>query len=179
MQTSQQATESRAARSIREIFDSGRPLVYIRSSEEQRLTSLLGGMGLPVWTWSVTEGMRGEGGIAQPGTQAPRAALDFIIAHEGQAIFHLKDFHEALRDSAEVRRRVRDVHQACLKRRKYVVITSPVRLVPEEIQRSVAFLELRPPDSVELIDFLRVELRGSGAENNEQALRDVAGALRG
>ena len=179
MQTSQQATESRAARTIREVFDSGRPLVYIRSSEEQRLASLLRGMGLPVWTWSVTEGMCGEGGIAQPGTQAPRAALDFIIAHEGQAIFHLKDFHEALRDSAEVRRRVRDVHQACLKRQKYVVITSPVRFVPEEIERSVAFLELRPPDAVELIDFLRVELRSSGAENDEQALREVAGALRG
>ncbi len=94
MQTSQQATESRAARTIREVFDSGRPLVYIRSSEEQRLASLLRGMGLPVWTWSVTEGMRGEGGIAQPGTQAP-AALGLDHRPRGQAIFHLKDFHEA------------------------------------------------------------------------------------
>ena len=29
--------ESRAAKTVREIFESGRPLTYIRSSEEQRV----------------------------------------------------------------------------------------------------------------------------------------------
>jgi len=172
---SQQSTESRAARAIREVFASGRPLAYIRSSEEQRLARLLGGMGLPVWTWSLSEGMRRGGAPAEPGTEQPRTALDFLIAHAGEAIFHLKDFHEPLRDSAEVRRRLRDAYECCLHRRKFVVISSPVRFIPEEVERSVAFLELRPPDRVELLEFLRETANGT----EEAALEETAGALQG
>ena len=179
MQTTQQAAESRAARTIREVMDSGRPLAYIRSPEEQRVARLLAGMGAPVWAWRLTEGLRHDGATAEPGTREPRAALDFIIAHEGEAIFHLEDFHEPLRESAEVRRRLRDVYQACLGRRKFVVITSPVRSVPEEIERSVAFLELRPPDDAELMDFVRDTLLARGETADEPSLREVAAALRG
>ena len=159
--------ESRAARTIREAFESGRPLTYIRTSEEQRVAGVLEEVGAtlfpsvqaPVWTWTLTEGMRSQNGAPEAGTHDPRSALDFIIAHRGTAIFHLKDFHEPLRESPEARRRLRDVYGSCLDKRKYVVITSPVQSIPEEIERSVMFLELRPPDSIELEDFLRPDLR--------------------
>jgi ATP-dependent 26S proteasome regulatory subunit len=175
----QQSVESRAARTLRDVFDSGRPLTYIRSSEEQRVARILAGMGLPVWTWCLTEGMRRHDAPAEPGTREPRAALDFIMGHAGEAIFHLKDFHEPLRDSAEVRRRLRDVYQDCLHRRKFVVITSPVRSIPEEVERSMAFLELRPPDRVELLEFLREAVRSAGGDAEETALYETAGALQG
>ena len=50
------APESRAARTLREVFESGRPLTYIRSAEEQRIARVLaevaagpvGAGGLPV-----------------------------------------------------------------------------------------------------------------------------------
>ena len=114
---------------------------------------------MPVWTWSLTEGMRR--GATAPCTESPRAALDFILAHQGAAIFHLKDFHEPLRESPEIRRRLRDVYESCLDQRKFVVITSPVRFIPEELERSMMFLELRPPDLVELVEFLREETPGA------------------
>ena len=139
---------------LREVFESGRPLTYIRSAEEQRVGSVLREVGLRllpsepvrVWTWSLTEGMWSddEGSIAN--THDPRAALDFIVAHEGAGIFHLKDFHEALRTSPEIRRRFRDLYESCLDRRKFVVMSSPVRSIPEELERSVMFVDLRPPD---------------------------------
>ena len=176
--TNQQSSESRVARTIREVFASGRPLAYIHSPEEQRVARVLDGLGMPVWTWCLTEGMR-CGDAAQAGTEDARAALDFIIAHPGGAIFHLKDFHEPLRDSAQVRRRLRDVYQACLNRRKFVVITSPVRSVPEEVERSIAFVELRPPDMVELVEFMRDRVNSRGGEVDESALTEMAGALRG
>ena len=99
--------------------------------------------------------MRREGAAAEFGTESPRAVLDFIAAHQGSAIFHLKDFHEPMRESAEIRRRLRDIYESCRDQRKFVVITSPVRFIPEEIERSIMFLELRPPDLVELVDFVR------------------------
>ena len=150
-------SESRASRLIREIFESGRPLTYIHTSEERRVAHLLNvaGNALPVWTWSITEGMRAGDAPAEPGTQNARGALDFIIAHQDPAIFHLKDLHEPLRESAEIRRRLRDCYESCLDRRKFVIITSPVKFIPEEIERAVMVLELRPPDLVELLSFLR------------------------
>ncbi len=186
-----QAAESRAAKMIREAFQSGRPLTYIRSAEEQRVARVLRELAqgplastpMPVWTWSLTEGMHRDGEAAAEGTGSPRGALDFIAAHEDAAIFHLKAFHEPLRESSEIRRRLRDVYDRCLDRRKFVVITSPVRFIPEEVERSVIFLELRPPDLVELIEFLREEERrlalpGESAAS-EAILSQLAVALQG
>ena len=176
-----QNLESRAAKTIREIFESGRPLMYIQSSEEERVSRVLRELGAPVWTWSLTEGLRRDSDPAEPGTADPRRALDFIIAHQGSAIFHLKDFHEPLRQSAETRRRLRDVYASCLDRRKFVVITSPVHFIPEELERSVLFLELRPPDMVELAQFLREEASRlyPGADPSEDVIQQFARALQG
>ncbi len=184
--------ESRAAKMVREVFESGRPLTYIRSSEEQRIARVLGEVSrggvssaaMPLWTWSLTEGMHRGSDSPEAGTESPRAALDFIVAHPGPALFHLKDFHEPLRESGEVRRRLRDVYENCLERAKFVVITSPVRHIPEEIDRSVMFLELRPPDLVELTEFLRDEVQRLAPRNgnldwSDAILSQVARTLQG
>jgi SpoVK/Ycf46/Vps4 family AAA+-type ATPase len=119
--------------------------------------------------------MQRDGEPQQAGAQTPRGALDYIIAAQGPAIFHLKDFHEPLRDSPEIRRRLRDVYASCLDQRKFVVIGSPVRFIPEEVERSVMFLELRPPDLIELAEFLREESGGT----DEHVLQQVALTLQG
>src|SRR5450759_1681792 len=143
--TNSPVAESRAAQILREVFESGRPLTYVRTSEEQRAGRVLREVGLrlfaptavPVWTWSLTEGMHRDGQAAEAGTHDARGALDFIAAHADAAIFHLRDFHEPLRESAEIRRRLRDIYESCRGQRKFVVITSPVRAIPEELERSL------------------------------------------
>ena len=105
--------------------------------------------------------MRRDGQPVEVGTLDPRGVLDFIDAHTDAAIFHLMDFHEPLRESAEIRRRLRDIYESCRNKRKFVVITSPVRSIPEEIERSLLFIELRTPDLVELTAFLREESGGA------------------
>jgi SpoVK/Ycf46/Vps4 family AAA+-type ATPase len=172
---------------VREIFESGRPLTYLRSSEEQRVAKVLcevaAGLSAPVWTWSLTEGMRRNGGATEAGAETPRGALDFIASYLGSAIFHLKDFHEPLRESADIRRRLRDVHERCLNQHKFVVITSPIRFIPEELERSIMFFELRPPDQIELIEFLKQEVQRFGPGEydsaSDEALFQIAPALQG
>jgi hypothetical protein len=161
--------ESRASKTIREAMETGRPLVFLQSVEEQRIERVLSEVSrhsgnVPLWTWSLTEGMRRDDSPGEPGAEDPRRALDFIIRHEGAAIFNLKDMHEPLRESKEIRRRMRDVYAALLDRGKFVVISSPVRYVPEEIERSLLFLEMRPPDLIELIAFLRDETGGIASD---------------
>ena len=179
------AQESRAAKMLREIFESGRPLTYIHSSEEQRVGTVLREVSrelfapvpTPVWTWTLTEGLRSDATASDDATRSPRGILDFIIAHEGPAIFHLKDFHELLRESPEIRRRLRDVYQNCLDKCKFVVITAPVRFIPEELERSVISVELRPPDLVELVGLMREEY--GAADTSEDVLFQLARALQG
>ena len=183
-----QAAESRAAKMLREVFQSGRPLTYVRTAEEQRIGNVLREVGrtlhasapVPVWTWSLTQGLLGDDGTAQSGTLEAREALDFIAAHQHAAIFHLKDFHEPLRESPEVRRRLRDLYESCLDQQKFVVISSAVRFVPEEVERDILYVELRPPDLIELSELLRSEARQlSAPEVSEEILDQLARALQG
>jgi SpoVK/Ycf46/Vps4 family AAA+-type ATPase len=177
--------ESRAAKTLREVFESGRPLTYVRSSEEQRIARILrevsvhmsGHAPLPIWIWSLTEGMHLEGEEALPGTHSPRGALDFIAAHPDAAIFHLKDFHEPLRDSPEIRRRLRDLYESTRDQRKFVVISSPVHAIPEEVERNLLYIDLRPPDLVELVEFLRDEIPNN--TTSEATLQQMGRALQG
>ncbi len=184
--------ESRAVRMVREVLESGRPLTYICSAEEQRIASVLRDVAVrlsnsgpvPVWTWSLTEGLHREDEAAEGGTQAARGALDFIAEHNGPAIFHLKDFHEPLRETPEIRRRLRDVYERCLDRGKFVIITAAVRSIPQELERSIVLLELRPPDLVEMAEFLSTEIariapRHHSGAASEPVLYQLASALQG
>src|SRR3989304_1927438 len=132
---------NRALALIQELVDAGRPIIYIQSPEEDRVAQLLGEAAqqlfaapAPVFTWSLTEGLhRADGGAVHADGKGPRAVLDFIAAHPGAAVFHLKDFHEPMQASAEVRRRLRDLYAACLDAKKFVFISSPIRYVPDEL----------------------------------------------
>lgn len=184
--------ESRSLAMLREVFQAGRPITYIRSPEEQRITQLLRDVAhtfftppIPVLSWSLTEGMRGEDDAPMGAeTLGPRAALDFVAAYHGSAIFHFKDFHEPMRDAPDIRRRLRDIYKCCFDTGKFVVISSPVRFIPEEIARDLVYLELSVPDLVELVSFLRSETTaitaaGGTADASEATLFQLARALQG
>jgi len=177
---------------LRDIFGSGRVLTYVRTSEEQRVGLLLHDAAqrffaapVPVWTWSLTEGMRrDDGSSAGADTLSPRGALDFINSYDGPALFHLKDFHEPMREAAEIRRRLRDLYETCFDHGKFVVISSPIRLIPEELARSMVYIELNVPDTIELVNFLRREsvaivAAGGTVDTSETTLFQLARTLQG
>ncbi len=169
------ATRSRAFEALTELIQGGRPLIYVQSPEEARVHQLLTLAGsrlfqpaVPVWTWSSTGGLcppESTGGEAVP--LGARAVLDSIAQHKSPAIFQLKDFHEFIRADSDIRRRLKDLYTACLDTGKFIVISSPLRSVPEEIDRQIAFMALAAPDLEELIEFLRHE----SVKLKRQALR--------
>ena len=177
--------ESRAATLLREVFESGRPLSYVRTTEEARVGRVLHEVGqrlyqnrcVPVWSWSLTDGLRREDGAADAAFAEPRKVLEFIADHKEAAIFHLKDFHEPMQESVEVRRRLRDLYESCYGQSKFIVISSPVRSIPEGLERSLLVVELRPPDLTELVDFVRDETKAAPAD--EGTVFQAARALQG
>jgi AAA+ superfamily predicted ATPase len=179
---------SRAFAGLKHLIEGGRPLIYICSPEERRVERLLAQAAqslfatqVPVLTWSSTGGLT-TGRLGEP-LDAP-AVLESIARHSGPAVFHLKDFHEFMQGSAEIRRRLRDLYSLCLDTGKFIVITSPSRTIPEDLSRQVALLDLHAPDLDELLGFLEGETAGLAAKGCEidrspQGLFQMARALQG
>lgn len=184
-----QPPHGRAAQTIRELLLTGWPVSFVRTTEEERVSRILAGIAptLPgftddasLWSWSLTEGLRRLGDPeAQSGTESPKGVLDFIVTHPDPGLFQLKDFHHAIADSAVVRRRLRDLYAACADRNKFVIITSPIREIPAELQGSLAYIELRPPDLAEIIGVVREETSGLAEPPSDELIAELAPALLG
>ena len=158
-------TSNRALGEIKELIDAGRPLIYLKSPEEERVQLLLGEAArqlfstpVPVFTWTVTEGLRGpDGALVGAETVSPRAALDWITAYEKPALFNLRDFHDPIQHSAEVRRRLRDLCALAFDRGKFTFISSAVVRIPDELQRDIVLIDLPLPTFEELRAFIEGE----------------------
>lgn len=181
---------SRSLAAIQDLIDAGRPLIYIQCAEEDRAIGLISRIArersdgpADLFLWSVTEGLQQNGKRTKNPSDGPRGALDFIVDHDKPGIFVLKDFHEFIRDSIEIRRRLRDLYYQCLDTGKFAVICSPVKCIPEEINREVAFTELPRPDLEELADLLTAEANaipdGSSAGLSAEAVYVLTRALQG
>jgi len=184
--------EGRALGLVRELVESGRPLIYLLSPEEGRIELLLQAAAdhlfsapVPLYRWSLTEGMRGSDGKGgTPESVHPRGALDFVTAHDGSALFLLKDFHQPMQESAEVRRRLRDVYAQCFDTGKFVFISSPVAYIPEELGREIVLIDVPLPDIGELVDFLKAEAAGftsagTTVDTDPGILEQLAHSLKG
>jgi ATP-dependent 26S proteasome regulatory subunit len=182
--------ESRAYRALKEMFQGGRPLIFVCTPEETRVRMLLQDMAkrlfsdrMPIWSWSRTLGLMTTDGTAAKKLDA-MAILDFIASHQGAGIFQLKDFHQFMGEDAGIRRRLRDLYELLMDSNKFIVITSPLRSVPEELNRQVALVELNTPDLEELLEFLRMEIpallrQGLSVDTSEPTILAMAHALQG
>jgi SpoVK/Ycf46/Vps4 family AAA+-type ATPase len=133
----------------------------------------------------MTEGMRcGADPPLRNDTTDPRAALDFIAGRPEPAIFQLKDFHDPMHEAADVRRRLRDLFALCGERGQYVVITSPVRRIPDELASNLLYVELTMPDYNEIRAFLEeraaaVTKAGAWVDTSEATTNLMTRALQG
>jgi SpoVK/Ycf46/Vps4 family AAA+-type ATPase len=162
-----------------------RPLIYVQSHEEERIARLLAELAAgmnpspPVYTWSVTESLQG-GGVRAKGLDSPRAILDHIFKHDGPGLFLLKDFHEYL-EAPEIRRRLRDLYTELMRSPtgKFVVITSPLLVLPEDLVHEVMLIQLTVPDLSELEEIIDEEAGHTGAGVSEGDRYLLGRALQG
>src|SRR5512138_2363748 len=138
------------------------PLVYLVTSEEQRLEAILAELaethGKALLGWSVAKGFRREGGSrtasAPDGAREPLAALAAIEKLSEPSLVVLKDFHPYLQDPAVVRA-LRELAHALKSTFTTVVLLSPTLVIPPEIEKEVSVLDVPLPSYRDLLQLLK------------------------
>ncbi len=140
------------------------PLVYLVTSEEQRLEAVLGelaqGHGTALLGWSLARGFRRlDGGKAaredgREPVRDPIAALSHIEKLADPSLVVLKDFHPFLSDPAVVRS-VRELAHALKATYTTVILLSPLLVMPPEIEKEVSVLDVPLPTYRDLLELLK------------------------
>lgn len=173
------------------------PILYIVSSEETRVQSVIVGLGQKrqkkVFEWSFTTGIVPAGTSIQSqkarnaATKDPLVALDQVIDHVEPALFIFKDFHPFLAkcnksSNAAPIRKLKDVAVHLKNSYKTIILISPVLEIPEELEKEITVLNHPLPtreDLSELLDRIvedvkqfkqvRIELDDAGRQRLLQA----------
>jgi AAA+ superfamily predicted ATPase len=142
---------------LRSRIETGYPLLFLRSWEEERWEQLLAEMllemerGLVVWSRTT--------GLQPPADAQPFAAvsgldvLREVDRYPEDHVFLLKDFHPELHDATVVRR-LRDLVHLLPARRQALLLLDPVARVPLELEKEALVIELPLPQ----YDDFRAEL---------------------
>ncbi|HTN52384.1 MAG TPA: ATPase, partial [Anaeromyxobacter sp.] len=137
------------------------PLVYLVTSEEQRLEAILAGLadehGKTLLGWSIARGFRwlgGAKGTAPEGAKDPIEALAAVERLSEPSLVVLKDFHPFLQDPTTVRA-LRELAHALKSTYTTVILLSPVLVIPPELEKELTVLDIPLPTASELIGLLR------------------------
>ncbi len=133
------------------------PLVYLLSSEEQRVEEELRGvasrLNKRLYTWSLTTGLVEQKGQVDTSTMRPIEALLTIERLREHSVVLLKDFHVALNDNV-VRRRLRDLSVTLRRTTVTVFILAPVLILPAELEKEITVIDVPLPTTEEIGEML-------------------------
>ena len=145
------------------------PILYIVSSEESRVMSLLIALGQKrqkkVFEWTFTTGIVPAGTSIQSqknrnaSTKDPLIALDQVIDQVEPALFVFKDFHPFLSKAnkganAAPIRKLKDVAVHLKNSYKTIILVSPVQEIPEELEKEITVLNHPLPTKEDLSQLL-------------------------
>ncbi len=142
---------------IRRALLGGYPILYVQSWEEGRVERAAAALAqkfydkpVACFTWTCVDGM-GSGAERWPDTADPLKALDAVVAFTGHGFFVMKDLPAHLAARTDVVRRLRDAYRLLKGRGKFLLLTSPRLLLPEDLKKEVHVVEYDLPDDNEIL----------------------------
>jgi SpoVK/Ycf46/Vps4 family AAA+-type ATPase len=153
------------------LIKAGNPLISVVSHDEEGVTDVVRfsaeQLGLPLFEWSVTTGMRqvlpamADVGV-KPGKAVP--ALDYVLDNDGKKeVYFLKDLGPHLKDSY-VQRQLREIYQ----RRKVSVVLLDLEPLSEAVRRLTVPIEMTLPTAEELEKVIRETFRDARDSSYEE-----------
>jgi len=135
------------------------PIVVIETREERRAVNLIQSLqfsiGLPIYQWTVTEGLQRIDLDYEPQrlNSEPTEVLGNIKAGQNAGIYTLLDFHPYLEEPTHVRL-LKDIALDYHVTRQTIVFISHDITVPPELKNFTALVELKLPDEDTLRDLV-------------------------
>lgn len=176
-------------RDIEDLVKSHYPLIYIVTSEEQRVEEAIAKVASNrrrrLAYWSITDGLTTDpdpdAKNLSPQKASPHELLKHTLECDDATIFLLRDFHAFMKDATVVRR-LRDLGRRLKETQKTVIIISPLMRVPDELEKTMTVLDYDLPsrgqlDSVVTELCLDLQLDSAAATNAEVRERVVEAAL--
>lgn len=163
---------------LRLLINSRHPVLTIETTEEDRAEQLLfevaADLGVPLFTWSVTQGLARFHGAPIYNSESPESALSNIAAVQGDGIFLLKDFSRYC-DNDKVCRRLRELAEQFRTARRSIVITAGAIQLPPELAGESAPFALGLPGTDELLAGVKQTLADLNRENRIVSTLDPGG----
>ncbi len=184
-QVTDDSSTSSTLHDIRTLILSFHPLIVFETVEEERVDSILESvavdLGLTLFEWSVTSGLRRHGQAAPyHQTNQPPILLKYVAGLTVEGLYHLKDFAPYL-ENPEVRRLTRELGQAFSGTKSTLIISGDRVELPAEVAQMSAHCRLNLPGEAELRTAVRDLIHSLG---ERQAIRvdigpeDLEGLLR-
>ena len=157
------------------------PFVYFLTWEEERalrgLRKLASNLKRPLWQWSVVSGLRNSKSVVEA-TESAEAVLAHIAGQKKPCVIVLKDFHLHI-GRPEVNRQLRDLSPQLSNRSQTLVFISPRAVVPAELEKDIATLELPLPGLKEVARLFHTLIKGEGIEVDLELFEQVVKASLG
>ncbi|MBM4364795.1 MAG: AAA family ATPase [Deltaproteobacteria bacterium] len=137
-------------------------LLYALSPEEERVERGIERMcahnGLACYRWRQTTGLQGDGLADEPATRDPVVALERVGRIQAPALFVFEDLHANITDAA-VTRRLRDLEHELGARRQAILVLASALVIPQELEKDFAVLDVPLPARKEVARVLAVLLQ--------------------
>jgi len=141
------------------------PILYIISSEEMRVLSLITDIAKKrqkkAFEWSYSTGIVPAGASIQsqkhrnPATKDPLLALDQVIEMVEPALFIFKDLHPFLsKSNFAVVRKLKEIALHLKNSYKTIILVSPVMEIPTELEKEITVLNFPLPSRTDLNELL-------------------------
>lgn len=163
------------ARQLALLIRAGYPIIYLVTHEEERAEAIVrraaSGTKQRVLRWTAAQGF-GE----DDGELDAEGALQRLAREEGPVLGLMFDLHQRLEDPRVIRR-LRDAFDGFRRRRQALVVVAPLLVLPPELEKDVAVVDLPLPKSEELSEVLEQVAKEEGmeVEASEGAVRAALG----
>jgi AAA+ superfamily predicted ATPase len=162
------------------------PFVYVVSFEERKILDDLKAVcerrRTSLLKWDPADFFQTVAGSeTPPEARDALAALEAIESLEGRVVVLLPDFHQSWNEQPRIVRKLRNLAHALKYTHKTVVVTSPARRLPEELEDDAALLDFPSPDVPDLKKILAGLLAAPGTrvdltrEDTEKLVRSALG----
>lgn len=168
MTTPSEFFDQNACQKFERAIASKYPIIYVVSSEEERIESILDVVSnshyqdqREVVSWTASQGFQGANEDHIELTN-PVNALNHIIEQDSDSFYLLKDLPGFFERDHRIERVLRDLYTNLLDKNSFVVISYPFLQLPEILKKEVYVIELDLPTHEDIAQYLTKLLKSRG-----------------